>query len=52
MTTESNRKLIDMDDASIVTHWTMHLGVSRDELQSVIDKVGNSVKAVEKELGF
>jgi len=52
MTTDSDRKAIDMDDASIVKHWTMHLGVSHEELKSVVEKVGNSVKAVEKELGF
>jgi 3-oxoacyl-[acyl-carrier-protein] synthase III len=30
--------------------WTKQLGVSRDELQKVVDKVGNSAAAVRKEL--
>jgi len=32
-----------------VKYWTKHLGVTREDL---VHKVGNSAKAVEKELGF
>jgi hypothetical protein len=35
-----------------VHYWTRHLGVTRDELQRTVDKVGNSVAAVRKELGL
>ena len=34
-----------------VKYWTKHLGVTREELEKVVHKVGNSAKAVEKELG-
>jgi predicted RNA-binding protein YlqC (UPF0109 family) len=34
-----------------VDHWTWLLGVSKDELQKVIKKVGNSAEAVRTELG-
>jgi hypothetical protein len=34
-----------------VKYWTKHFGVSRDELQRAVDKVGNSAAAVRKELG-
>jgi hypothetical protein len=33
-----------------VKYWTKHLGVSKDELQKAVDKVGNSAAAVRKEL--
>ena len=35
-----------------VQYWTRHLGVTRDELQRTVDKVGNSAAAVRKELGL
>jgi len=34
-----------------VKYWTKHLGVTQDELQRAVDKVGNSAAAVRKELG-
>jgi hypothetical protein len=34
-----------------VKYWTRHLGCSREELERVVGKVGNSAKVVEKELG-
>jgi hypothetical protein len=34
-----------------VKYWAHQLGVSRDRLQQVVDKVGNSAAAVRKELG-
>jgi len=41
---------IASDDDVELKYWTKHLGVSRDELQSAIKKVGNSAAAVRKEL--
>jgi len=35
-----------------VQYWTRHLGVTKDELQRTVDKVGNSAAAVRKELGL
>lgn len=42
---------INMDDDIVVRYWCKHLGITRPQLQRVIEKVGNSVSAVEKELG-
>jgi Protein of unknown function (DUF3606) len=35
-----------------VRYWTKHFGVTKDDLQRTIDKVGNSAAAVRKELGL
>jgi hypothetical protein len=35
-----------------VKYWTHQLGVSRERLQQVVDKVGNSAATVRKELGL
>jgi hypothetical protein len=43
-------KIVMRNDHEIHT-WTKHLGVSRAELQRVVEKVGNSAAAVRKELG-
>jgi Protein of unknown function (DUF3606) len=45
-----DRNKIAMNDDLEVHHWTKHLGISRDELQHLVDKVGNSAAAVPKEL--
>jgi hypothetical protein len=45
------RNHIAMDEPLEVKYWTKHLGVTRDELQRAVDKVGNSAAAVRKELG-
>jgi len=42
---------INMHEAWEVDHWTKEFGVSKDELQRVVNKVGNSAAAVRKELG-
>ena len=47
-----DRRLINMDNEAEVRHWTKHLKTSKDDLQSVIEKVGNSAPAVRKELAF
>ncbi len=44
------RNHIAMEEELEVKYWTKHLGVSRDELQRAVDKVGNSAAAVRKEL--
>jgi hypothetical protein len=49
---QPDRSKINMTEDHEVRYWCKHLGITRKELQAVIDKVGNSVKAVEKELGF
>ena len=48
---QPDRGKINMSEDHEVRHWCKHLGIPRDELQKVVDKVGSSVKAVEKELG-
>ena len=48
---QPDRSLINLTEAYEVKYWMKHLGVSRDELQAAIDKVGNSAAAVRKQLG-
>jgi Protein of unknown function (DUF3606) len=36
----------------LVFYWTKTLGVTKNKLQDTIEKVGNSAKAVRKELGL
>lgn len=47
-----DRSKIDMHDSRQVKCWTHALGVSRDELQKAVEKVGNSAVAVRKQLGI
>jgi len=47
-----DRSKIDMSKDDEVKYWMQHLGVTRDELQKVVDRVGTSAKDVEKEFGF
>ena len=49
---QRDRSKINMHEAYEVKYWTKELGVSKDELQKVVDKVGNSAAAVRKELGI
>ena len=46
----ADRCTIHMDADDEVRHWTKHLKVGKEDLQRVIDKVGNSAAAVRKEL--
>jgi len=46
-----DRSRISMGEEHEVRYWTQALGVSREELQRAVDKVGNSADAVRKELG-
>lgn len=48
---EPDRSRINMGEDYEVMYWTTKLGVSREELQRAVDKVGESVSAVRKELG-
>jgi hypothetical protein len=47
-----DRSKIDMKSDDAVRYWCRHLGVSPTQLQKLVEKVGNSAAAVEKELGF
>ena len=46
-----DRSKISMSEEHEVRYWTKHLGVTKEELQKAVDKVGNSAAAVRKELG-
>jgi hypothetical protein len=48
---QPDRRLINMNEDYEVKYWSKHLGVSREELQAAISKVGNSAAAVRKQLG-
>jgi hypothetical protein len=45
-----DRSKIHMQEACEVKYWARELGVSREELQKPVDRVGNSAAAVCKEL--
>ena len=44
------RNKINPTDSAQVRVWTRRLGVSADELKAVVEKVGNSIAAVTKEI--
>jgi hypothetical protein len=45
-----DRSKINMHESWEVKYWTRELGVSRAELEKIVDKVGNSAATVRKEL--
>lgn len=45
-----DRSKINMHEEFELKYWTRALGVTRDELQKAVDKVGNGAAAVRKEL--
>jgi hypothetical protein len=47
---DRSKILMNRDDE--VKYWTKHLGIGRDELQRIVDKVGPSAAAIRKELGM
>jgi len=49
---QPDRSKINMHEAHEVKYWRHALGVSQEDLQKAIDKVGNSAAAVRKELGL
>ena len=44
------RNKIDLTDPNQVRAWKRRLGVSTDDLQKVVEKVGESISAVTKEI--
>ena len=48
---EPDRSRINMSEDYEVNYWTERLGTTREELQKVVDRVGNSANAVAKEFG-
>jgi hypothetical protein len=51
-TGQPDRSKINMNEDYEVRHWTRQLGVTKEELQKAVDKVGNSAAAVRKQLGM
>jgi Protein of unknown function (DUF3606) len=49
---ERDRCHIAMHDKNDVRRWTRHLGISETDLELAVAKVGNSVAAVRKQIGF
>ena len=47
---QPDRSKINMKQDYEVHYWTKHLNISKEELQKVVDKVGNSAAAIRKEL--
>ena len=47
---EPDRSKINMSEDYEVQYWAKHLGVSKEKLAQVVEKVGNSAAAVRKEL--
>jgi hypothetical protein len=47
---QPDRSKINMHEDYEIKYWTHELGVSREELQRAVDKVGNSAAAVRKQL--
>jgi hypothetical protein len=45
-----DRSKINMHEPQEVQYWTKHLGISKEQLQKAVDKVGNAAAAVKKEL--
>jgi hypothetical protein len=47
---QQDRSRIAMQEEHEVRHWTQALGVTREELQATVDRVGNSAAAVREAL--
>jgi Protein of unknown function (DUF3606) len=45
-----DRSKINLQSEQELKYWTRALGISKDELRSVIEKVGNAAAAVRKEI--
>lgn len=48
---QQDRSKINMHEDHEVKYWTRQLGVSKEQLQNAVDKVGNGAAAVRKQLG-
>jgi hypothetical protein len=44
------RNKIDLADPTLIRVWTRRLGITADDLRSVVGKVGNSIAGVSKEI--
>jgi Protein of unknown function (DUF3606) len=49
---DRSRRQIAIDDPAAVRRWAKHLKVTTRELHCAVDKVGNSVVAVRKEMSI
>lgn len=49
---ERDRSHIATHDKAEVRRWLRHFGVTKSELQRAVEKVGNSVVAVRKQMGI
>ena len=49
---QPDRSKINIHEPYEVKYWTRALGISKEDLQKAVDKVGNAAAAVRKELGF
>ena len=49
---QPDRSKINMHEAHEVKYWTHALGITRDDLQKAVDKVGSSAAAVRKQLSL
>jgi len=49
---QPDRSNINMSEDFEVKYWLKALGVSKNDLQRAVDKVGNSAAAVRTELGI
>jgi len=49
---QPDRSKINIHEPHEVKYWTRALGISKEDLQKAVDKVGNAAAAVRKELGF
>lgn len=45
-----DRAKITVEDNEQVKYWTRHLGISREQLERIVERVGNSAASVRKEL--
>ena len=45
-----DRSKISMENETEVKYWIKHLGITHEQLQSIVEKVGNSAASVRKEL--
>ena len=45
------RNRIDLSTEELAHHWCRHFGVSQEELESAVAKVGDNAETVIKELG-
>ena len=48
---QQDRSRINLQEDHEVRYWTQTLGLTKDELQRIVEKVGSSATAVRKELG-